>query len=325
MSEKPEISIIVPVYNVQEYLGVCLDSILAQTYLNFELILVNDGSTDNSIYICQEYAKRDDRITVISQKNSGVSAARNSGLKIAKGNWIAFVDSDDWIEPNYLYKLLSVNTQGLYDWVTSGIVYKYPDSSDSIVRLNNIGPCCFDTEVEFRRFVTQELITSPCAKLYRAEIIMANNLFFDKQLDYGEDRDFNVEYLKYCRNGVISDYLGYNYRKGISQSLSTIKKGNILKGDIGYWNKLYNEFHRRGFISLESKKYLIYRLYFFISDALAISKFSTEQVSYLKTNVNWDFLKRHICLVKHDKICKTLIMSKQFSLYSLYNCIKKSF
>ena len=100
------ISVIVPVYKVEPYLRKCLDSIVNQTYRNLEIILVDDGSPDNCGRICDEYAERDNRIRVIHQKNGGVSSARNEGLKIASGDWIGWVDSDDWIEPDMFEYLL---------------------------------------------------------------------------------------------------------------------------------------------------------------------------------------------------------------------------
>lgn len=108
----PKISIIVPVYNVEQYLGNCIDSILNQTFKDFELILVNDGSTDNSLDICKHYKNIDDRICIINKKNGGLSSARNAGLDIAKGEYIGFVDSDDYIHPQMyeiLYKVIIKN------------------------------------------------------------------------------------------------------------------------------------------------------------------------------------------------------------------------
>ena len=108
--KQPLISIIIPVYNVEQYLRECLDSVLAQTYPNLEIILINDGSQDNSGKICDEYAAKDGRVQVIHQLNQGVSAARNAGLKVASGEYIGFVDSDDYIQPDmyeYLYQLIS--------------------------------------------------------------------------------------------------------------------------------------------------------------------------------------------------------------------------
>lgn len=101
----PEISIIVPVYQVEKYLNECIDSILAQTFTDFELILVDDGSPDNCPALCDAAAKRDSRVRVIHKQNGGVSTARNAGLDAAQGNWIAFVDSDDTVEPEYLEKM----------------------------------------------------------------------------------------------------------------------------------------------------------------------------------------------------------------------------
>ena len=99
---KELISVIVPVYNAEKYLQKCLDSILEQTYQNLEIIIINDGSTDNSGQICQEYEKQDDRIIYIEKENSGVSDTRNAGLDRMTGTYVTFVDSDDWVEPNYI-------------------------------------------------------------------------------------------------------------------------------------------------------------------------------------------------------------------------------
>ena len=102
------ISIIIPVYNVEKYLRKCLDSIINQTYKKLEIILIDDGSTDNSGKICEEYAKKDDRIIVIHKENAGVSSARNRGIELANGKYIGFIDSDDWIEEN-MYETLYQN------------------------------------------------------------------------------------------------------------------------------------------------------------------------------------------------------------------------
>lgn len=118
----PELSIIVPVYNVEEYLPKCIDSILVQTFTDFELILIDDGSPDRCGEICDEYAAKDSRIVVIHQKNQGVSAARNAGLDIAKGTYIGFVDSDDWIEPE-LYQTAIRTAETPYDIISFGIQY----------------------------------------------------------------------------------------------------------------------------------------------------------------------------------------------------------
>lgn len=129
----PLISVIVPVYNVERYIHECVDSILKQTYTNLEVILVDDGSTDNSGTICDEYEKSDNRIIVIHKKNCGLSAARNSGLDIARGEYIGFVDSDDWIEPAMYSELLDGfhESSGSFDKVllTNGMLYDYHEDT----------------------------------------------------------------------------------------------------------------------------------------------------------------------------------------------------
>lgn len=123
---KPKISVIIPVYNVEKYLVRCINSILNQSFENFELILVNDGSTDNSLEICKTYLNKDKRIKLVSQANKGLSAARNTGLSYAKGNYICFVDSDDFVEKDYL--LLLLNSIEKYDSDISMCEYYLTDN-----------------------------------------------------------------------------------------------------------------------------------------------------------------------------------------------------
>jgi len=114
------VSVIVPVYNVEEYLGRCVDSILAQTYTNLEVILVDDGAKDSSGAICDEYAARDARVRVIHKENGGLSSARNAGIDAAKGDWLEFVDSDDWIEPDAVESMLTLALEHRTELVVAG-------------------------------------------------------------------------------------------------------------------------------------------------------------------------------------------------------------
>ena len=113
----PKVSIIVPVYNVEPYLRQCLDSILAQTFTDWECILVDDGSKDGSGAICDEYAEKDSRFRVVHQENKGSSAARNEGLSLSKGIYLSFIDSDDWVENNYLERLLEIAELIIATWL----------------------------------------------------------------------------------------------------------------------------------------------------------------------------------------------------------------
>ena len=121
MKQQPLISVIVPVYNVEQYIHQCVDSILSQTYKNLEIILVDDGSPDNCPAICDEYARNDDRVKIIHQENGGISAARNSALDLCTGEYIAFVDSDDWIESNAYEEMMSEMQKKDLDVVFCGV------------------------------------------------------------------------------------------------------------------------------------------------------------------------------------------------------------
>lgn len=140
----PELSIIVPVYKVEKYLPRCIDSILAQTFRDFELILIDDGSPDNCGAICDDYAARDSRIKVIHQENAGVSAARNAGLDIASGTYLGFVDSDDWIEPEMYETMIATAKEKNVDVVVCGI--NYCEEDGAFIRSDLKTEGSYDTE-----------------------------------------------------------------------------------------------------------------------------------------------------------------------------------
>jgi len=172
----PEISILIPVYNVEEYLSQCLDSILNQTFKDFECICVNDGSTDNSLSILQEYASKDNRIKIINQKNKGVSATRNVCLENSSGKYIAFVDSDDWITDNYLEILYNELERLQYDIAICNHQLYYPEDNKFISFASKI--VMNEETANFNKFVCGYNFGAVWAKLYRRQFIKKNKLFF---------------------------------------------------------------------------------------------------------------------------------------------------
>lgn len=192
------ISIIVPVYNAEKTIKKCVDSVLNQTYKNFELILINDGSKDNSLNILKEYETLDERILVISQENSGVSVTRNKGINEAKGEYIVFVDSDDYIEENALEILVNeIESNDKLDLVISGF-YIVKNNNDKFI--NTISENKTFDNLDF--LLNEKLfkfISTPWGKVYKSEIIKNNNIQFDKNLSLGEDTIFVLEYLKYIK------------------------------------------------------------------------------------------------------------------------------
>ena len=208
------ISIIIPVYNVEQYLSRCVDSVINQTYKNLEIILVDDGSTDNSGKICDEYALKDNRIKVIHKKNGGVSSARNAGLDIAKGDYIGFVDSDDFIEHDmyeYLQNLIieydaDISICSIEFIIKNKNIYKTLLKKDELLNTNEA----------LKVFYTQLYIYN---KLFN-KCIMAD-LLFDTSVKIGEDMLFCLEYLKRCNRIIYGKEVKYHY---VNNVLSATKK-----------------------------------------------------------------------------------------------------
>ena len=176
----PKVSIIVPVYKVEKYLNRCVDSILAQTFTDFECILVDDGSPDGCPAICDEYAKKDNRIKVIHQENKGVSAARNAGLDMAKGEYILFVDSDDWIDESTVQSLLMISEDA--DIIMCGFSIEYEDGTTF---QENSGNKKLEGSDILGEFILDNIRPEACGKLYRLELF--SDTRFDETIKYAED------------------------------------------------------------------------------------------------------------------------------------------
>lgn len=220
----PTVSIIVPVYNVELYLNRCIDSILAQTYADFELVLVDDGSTDRSGEICDEYSLLDNRVMVIHQSNRGVSAARNAGLHNASGKYIQFVDSDDYVLNTITEKMVDCIEKYLCDLVFCGFTTISMNSLGIIEEekyfINNRISDIDTFFSDFHEYFLNCLINSPCNKLYIRALIINNQILFSPNISLGEDLMFNLDYLGVIRSTAnISEEL-YYYSINIPTSLN---------------------------------------------------------------------------------------------------------
>ena len=207
--EKDLISVIVPVYNVEKYIKRCIDSIINQKYTNLEIILVDDGSPDNCGKICDEYAKKDNRIKVIHKENGGVSSARNAGLEVANGKYITFVDADDWVEHQYIEQLARVMIEKQADYVTCGYNRVYANQNEKI---NYSGRIIEYTPKEYLvKLLNVQLGYGFChMKLIKRNVIK-DKRFYDK-LIVGEDAFFNVELCENMKKITILEKTLYNYR-----------------------------------------------------------------------------------------------------------------
>lgn len=200
------ISIIIPIYNAEDYIGDCLESIRQQTYKDFEVICVNDGSPDKSAIICQKYADIDNRFILINQKNGGVCSARNTGLSKANGEYICFIDSDDAIEPHYLAELYNLSADG------SMAICSYTRETNKLTE-KTTKILTFDAH-DYIRHVFDEDIEHPniCMMLFKYNIIQKYNLNFHVGCIRNEDTEFYIKYMVHEKKIVFSDYKGYFYR-----------------------------------------------------------------------------------------------------------------
>ena len=217
------ISVIVPVYNVEKYLEECLDSIQNQTYSDIEVILVNDGSLDNSKDICEKYCKEDNRFKLINQANQGQSVARNHGVAASTGEFIAFVDSDDIIRQDYLEVLIRYMSEEVDIVESQFTVHKKEFFNENYKEINIIFRG--DSEDAVKAVPKHVLSVNPVTKLYRRSVVEAvpylEGLIF-------EDIYSGVGMLKYIRRIIKSDYTGYYYRQhGTSTMHRTFTEKNL--------------------------------------------------------------------------------------------------
>lgn len=230
------LSVIVPIYNVEEYLPKCLESIIFQTFQDFELILINDGSKDNSGSICEEYKKRDNRIRVIHQRNAGVSNARNKGLKNSTGKYVAFVDPDDTLEPN-MYEILlmtALKTKG--DMVVCPIktinLVTHQQNVSSIY--DKPGTLIYHDEIiekllpSILNNKTLSLVSS-VNKLYKREVFEKKNIQFEERKNHSEDFRLNFKIIQSINSLVYVEPPLYNYFIRNNESLTHIFREDLYE------------------------------------------------------------------------------------------------
>lgn len=255
------ISIIVPVYNVSQYLKRCIESILVQDFNAFELILVNDGSTDNSLDICIQYANQDSRIKLIDQPNGGVSHARNKGLQVANGEFICFIDSDDWVEPNYLSTFVSFYQASETDLIISNVVNQKNNS-----KINN--KQFVDKSIQSESFVPEDffngndfiLDNTPFAKFFKKSIVNGNDIRFNIDLKNGEDFIFVLQYALVCKKIDFINSYTYNYNRESDSSVTQKYFKNYYK-EVKETKKAYFDIVRKyQEISEEEELYQYFRV-----------------------------------------------------------------
>lgn len=308
----PEFSVIVPVYNVEKYLTRCIESIMSQLYTNFELILVNDGSTDNSGKICDEYAEKDQRIKVIHQKNKGVSAARNKGIKSAIGKYIVFVDSDDMVEKDYLVSMAEIDEE--VDLVICGVKQVAPDGSMCIKTQYKRKKSPNITQTVVLEMLLNDAISSIYSKRFKKQIIEAKRIYLNEKLDLGEDGCFVTEYVCNCRCIQYDKTIAYRYFRYEHETLSTLDKQCLKR--VAKSNKEMETIFVKYFPEIitnhiwEKKKYQLYPHCIF--DILRNEKKCKKKYKLLKSIFEiedfQDFVKNlNVCMAEDSKLIRKII------------------
>lgn len=282
----PLVSIIVPVYNAQKGLSRCLESICGQTYQELEIIVLNDGSTDDSLAICEQFRAKDPRIVVVDKENEGVSCTRNAGLVLAHGDYIQFADSDDALDPDYTQNLVQAALQHSADLVIAPYWMVIPSNStktgyflETLQTSLGIEPETPKTEVRKYSFLPEgiysredyarSLMQQPASfyygvlwnKLYRREIIMAHDIRCDEEFTWSEDMLFNLSYIRYADSFYAIRTPLYYYSRRRKHSLSAsvnpaqvvTTKASLFK----YYKELYVQLGLYDQYKLQIYSYLV--------------------------------------------------------------------
>lgn len=305
------ISIIIPVYNVGKYLPECLDSILAQTYTDYEMILVDDGSTDCSGAICDEYVKKKPQIQVIHQENAGVSAARNNGIEQARGEWITFVDSDDWLDPDFLaaFKL----DDGIEMSVTGLRYMRCPERVE--MKTWNFEEKCISLSEDFEDIANNNLLEygTVCCKAYKKQVLEEYNIRFDSNVSYHEDHLLLLQYLQHIDKVSIHRAVGYNYRITYS--------GQSLSSKMHPWNKL-NYSAEAMFGELKRLPYFdkLPKMYIYKIGTFCLSPKVNACYSVFASNMTEEEKKSAVTIISSD----TCVIRNYYKPVGLRNRILKS-
>ena len=238
-----KISVVIPVYNAEKYLEKCLDSVENQTLKDIEIVCVNDGSKDNSLEILKRHAEKDDRIKIINQENSGVSVARNNGIRKAEGEYVTFVDSDDYIDDCTYKSCMSIVLQERPDV----FIYSYrTDEKEEVPQNIDISKCNYYNNNDFMSAYNN---SHPAVwdKIFKKEFLLKNNIFFKEDVSFAEDYAFTLMALARAKKIMDCPNKFYFYKTDNENSIvHSIKKQKRLESDIKVNKYLLQDFHKLG-------------------------------------------------------------------------------
>ena len=247
MNLTPKISVIVPVYKVEQYIHRCIDSILSQSFTDFELILVNDGSPDNCGKICDEYAQKDSRVRVFHKTNGGVSSARNLGLDNARGKYLCFIDADDIVTPQHLNELVSdMELEENVGLVIQGTRKFFPNGTTrDYIPQKKI--CSLQENDQLYYSIYQYI--GPVSKLFQHDVIKNHHLLFNTNLVVAEDYDFLLRYLYQIKKIHVSDkvnYFIYSHEGSLSSRIYTFEQEFVVFRNAYNLATAYSNIYKHG-------------------------------------------------------------------------------
>lgn len=268
------VSVIIPVFNSEAFLDVCLESVVSQKFRDWECLLIDDGSTDSSGEICDLWKDKDSRFKVIHQNNAGVSAARNRGLGLARGSFITFIDSDDWVDENYLDYLVREYSESLAEIIVSGITYVAIDGSNKTVSSSSsLSLDLSDSSTKSVRLFLDiiGLVYGPTAILYPRHIILDNDIRFPLDRSLGEDIIFNFMYLGCINHARISPESHYYYRERPNSLVSAEYPNRFI---IHYYDWQYQKSFllSRGFWNEDAQELFAIKLWGIVYEGLFMAK-----------------------------------------------------
>lgn len=232
-NELPLISVVVPVYNGEKYLKECVDSILQQDYTNIETILIDDGSTDNTGKIIDEYALKDNRVIPIHQKNSGVSVARNNGINISKGKYITFIDSDDFICKDYISYFYKIIIDNNVEIALTPMPRRFNSTTKEIQDNNKEENIRIWSGTETaEQMLYYNIVIAPWNKMIDNNLIKKNNLKFNPKLAFGEGFNFSMDCFQRAKRVAVGNKCVYNYRVDNPNSVMTKFSLKLINGSI---------------------------------------------------------------------------------------------
>lgn len=282
MLEQPKVSIIVPVYNVEKFLDRCLNSLINQTLKEIEIICINDGSVDNSLQILEKFAKQDDRITILNQKNSGQSTARNRGIDKASGIYLGFVDSDDWVDLNYFEKLYTAAEKYNCDMAVSGIIRLHKWNKKFHLKFEE-EKVTDNTDEKFEICDVPEL-SYVWNKIYKRESFMSKNLRFEESIFF-EDVIMTPKILYSLGKLVTVPDTYYYYWRNPNSTVT--KRTDKVNNDSIYAHNKAMEFIKEHNIDISSHEPITKRYKFFGITILKIRQKGNKKVTSLFNIIKW--------------------------------------